>query len=248
MVVVVVGVLFYFLVLSSSPASSSGVRISPLSPPACDSWWMAVAGGGSGGGSANKLEFVLNRITDRLVLVASSPICNHQGVGAVGELASLPGFRFGLEGSLQGGGRSAPLLLFDFLRGEGGSREVGRAASYFQQVRYSIPTVLCSPSHLRAERRPSESYLPAGVHEGRQSSSGSTSVSSSFAWCRRRRCGDGLAPSGSVPGGDVVGFVLRLKFGLDCVLQFSFGVLFAMSRDQLVISLLSSSLDVTYLV
>ena len=115
----------------------------------------------------------------------------------------------------------------------------------------SIPAVIClrpwsvrSPSHLQAEGRPFKKFLPAFVQEGRQFSSGVASASSSFAWCWRRRRGDGLTPSGCVPGGEVAGFVLLLHQGLDRVFQFSFRVLFARSRDRSVISLFLSSLDV----
>jgi hypothetical protein len=102
-----------------------------------------------------------------------------------------------------------------------------------------------TPPHLQAEGRPSKKFLPADVHEGRQFSRGLASVPSSSAWCRRRRRGDDLAPSGSVPGGEVAGFVLRLYLGLDRVFHFSFRALFAMSRDWSVVPLLFSSLDVT---
>lgn len=147
------------------------------------------------------------------------------------------------------------LLLLSFLLAvfevKENQEEMG-AASSIRQVLSSIPAVIClrpwlarTPPHLQAEGRPSKKFLPADVHEGMQSSRGLTSASSSSVWCWRRTRGDDLAPSGSVPGGEVAGFVLRLSCGLDRVFQIFFRVLFAMSRDQFVISLLFSSLDVT---
>jgi len=155
------------------------------------------------------------------------------------------------SGCLQGGSLSAPPLPFGCLCGEGGSRGRRRAASSYRLVLSSTPAVICSrpclvhsPPHLQAEGRPSEKFLPAVVHEGRQSSCGLTSALSSSAWCWRWWRGGDLTPSGSVPGGEIAGFILQLFQGLDRVFQFSFRVLFAMSRDRLVNFLFFSSLDV----